>query len=123
MWSWALRLSQLRHKTSASDPPRALAVVVAGPWFLKFSQKSSLEDLSRLYGTIYAASLAFTWIARDPRGRFSADITFKPQTYLVSVHVGHVFELWNPNSVLPWKAPHDKNPQVSTFTGKKKIDK
>lgn len=48
---------------------------------------------------------------------------FEPHTYLVSMHIGHVFELWNPNSVLLWEAPHDKNPQVSAFRGKKEIAK
>lgn len=54
----------------------------------------------------------------DLRGSFFQ--TFLPGTYLIAVHISHVFELWNPDSVLLWRLPHDKNPQVSTFTGKKK---
>lgn len=45
---------------------------------------------------------------------------FPPGTYLIPVHISHVFEFWNPNSVFLWRLPHNENPQVSTFTEKER---
>ena len=63
--------------------------------------------------------------AQETRGEASLVTCqiFKPYTYLISMHICHVFEFWNPDSVFLWKASHSKNPQVSAFTGKKSIEK
>lgn len=103
---------------------KQMAVLVFGTWFLQSSQKASPEDLSRFFATVSAASFAFRQSTRD-QGEASLVTCqiFKPYTYLISMHICHVFEFWNPDSVFIWKASHNKNPQVSAFTGKKSIEK
>lgn len=109
--------SELRHCCASSlnrtEAPVSLpghcinnqmAAMVVGLWFLKFSWMTSWEDLSGFFATMCAASLAFAQSSEDQRGTFCGDISDlqDTHTYLISMHVGHVFKLRDPDSVFLW---------------------
>lgn len=84
------------------------------------SQRRPLGPLLLHYDTGYLSRFLVMVDTDHENLRGSFLQIFTPGTYLIPMHISHVFEFWNPNSVLLWRLPHNENPQVSTFREKER---